>query len=83
MGAEMFRTDKKDGHHKPNSRFSQFCERASKLHIFHSFIITRNLVPTIQEERENWTNYWNYEWAKQNIDTDIFVNFNWVDTRWQ
>jgi len=53
MGAEMFRTDKKDGHHKPNSRFSQFCERASKLHIFHSFIITRNLVPTIQEEREN------------------------------
>ena len=36
-----------------------------------------------EEQKENRRNYRNYERAKQNIDTDILVNWNYVDTRWQ
>jgi len=64
-----------------NSRYSQFCERALKLHIFHTFVNTCNLMPTTLEQRENRINCRNYDRAKQNID--IFVNCNWADTRWQ
>jgi len=34
VGAELFHADRRtDRHDEPNSRFSQFCERASKLSI--------------------------------------------------